>query len=326
MTTSIRATLAASCIIPALVCVYGAAQQSTNSFSEEELIRLIRMGVTASTIVSLVQKWGIDFKPDGPTLARLKKKGAPDALLEAIRRAAPHGQPKAPAVPETVRPAPPSQRETPAIAPPEETAKRLVAERHLRLSQLKAHDKDFDGALAELAEAEKVRPQWGQVFYRRGLVFADLRRYAEAANEWKKYLTVAGAEADVKTVQDKIVEWGFQGEKDEKERRLKGEGERNFKDFNAAGAKDQPVVQRTIDLPLKPPTPPALNISVTTQPPSATIYADSAPMNGKTPLSFHLSPGHHTLIIFAEGYRPVRREIDLPEDGVLTVNVTLSRQ
>jgi hypothetical protein len=89
---------------------------------------------------------------------------------------------------------------------------------------------------------------------------------------------------------------------------------------------DQSVVQRTIDLPLKPPTPPALNISVTTQPPSATIYADSAPMNGKTPLSFHLSPGHHTLIIFAEGYRPVRREIDLPEDGVLTVNVPLSRQ
>jgi type II secretory pathway predicted ATPase ExeA len=89
---------------------------------------------------------------------------------------------------------------------------------------------------------------------------------------------------------------------------------------------DQSVIQRTIDLPLKPPTPPALNISVTTQPPSATIYADGAPMNGKTPLSFHLSPGHHTLIIFTEGYRPVRREIDLPEGGALTVDVILSRQ
>jgi hypothetical protein len=89
---------------------------------------------------------------------------------------------------------------------------------------------------------------------------------------------------------------------------------------------DQAVVQRTIDLPLTPPTPPAFNISVTTQPPAATIYVDGAPMSGKTPSSFHLSPGHHTLIIFAQGYRPARREIDIPEDATLTVSVTLSGQ
>jgi hypothetical protein len=69
-----------------------------------------------------------------------------------------------------------------------------------------------------------------------------------------------------------------------------------------------------------------MNIAVTTNPPSATVYVDGAPMGGKTPLSFHLSPGHHTLIMFAAGYRPVRRNIDVPEDRALTVNATLSGQ
>ena len=89
---------------------------------------------------------------------------------------------------------------------------------------------------------------------------------------------------------------------------------------------DQAVVQRTIDLPLEAPKPPTMNVAVTTSPPVATVYADGAPMGGKTPTSFHLSPGHHILIIFAAGYRPVRREIDVPEDGALTVNATLSGQ
>jgi type II secretory pathway predicted ATPase ExeA len=87
---------------------------------------------------------------------------------------------------------------------------------------------------------------------------------------------------------------------------------------------DQAVVQRTIDLPPKPPTPPVMNVAVTTNPPSATVYVDGAPISGKTPISFHLSPGHHILIIFAGGYRPIRREVDVPQDGALTVNETLS--
>jgi tetratricopeptide (TPR) repeat protein len=112
----------------------------------------------------------------------------------------------------------------------------LEATRHLKAGQLKAQEKDFDGALAELAEAEKIRPQWGEVFYQRGLVFAELHRDAEAVNEWKKYLTVAGAEADVKTVRDKIVEWEYQAEKSERIRHLKEEGVRSLKGFNAEGA------------------------------------------------------------------------------------------
>ena len=279
MRATFRVTLAASCIIPALVCVYGAPQQGSNSFSEDDLIRLIKMEVSPNVIVNLVQKYGISFQPDKPTLERLKKEGAGDALLEAIRSAAPPPHPKAPATPppqpkvpaaplphpkapvtppphskapvtppphskasvtpppQPEAPATPApQPEVPATAPHEETAKMLEATRHLKLSQLKAHDKDFDGALAALAEAEKIRPQWGEVFYQRGLVFADLHRYAEAANEWKKYSAVAGAEADLKTVQDKIVEWEYQAEKGEKIRRLKDEGARSLKSFNAEGA------------------------------------------------------------------------------------------
>jgi tetratricopeptide (TPR) repeat protein len=112
----------------------------------------------------------------------------------------------------------------------------LEATRHLRLSQLKAQGKDFEGALAELAEAEKIRPQWSEVFFQRGLVFAELHRYAEAANEWKKYLAVAGAEADVKTVQDGIAEWENRAGKGERIRHLKDEGARSLQSFNADAA------------------------------------------------------------------------------------------
>jgi tetratricopeptide (TPR) repeat protein len=211
--------LVASCTISALVCVYGAPQRSANSLTEEDLIKLIRTGASANAMITLVQKYGISFQPDEPTLERLKKEGAPDALLDALRPAPPPLQPK---------PAEPATHQG--------TGKMLEAERHLKLSQLKAQDKDFDGALAELAEAEKIRPQWGDVFYQRGLVFAELHHYAEAANEWKKYMAVAGPEADMKTVQDKIVEWEYQAEKDEKLRRLKDEGAQDIKEFNAEGA------------------------------------------------------------------------------------------
>jgi hypothetical protein len=89
---------------------------------------------------------------------------------------------------------------------------------------------------------------------------------------------------------------------------------------------DQAVVQRSINLPPKPSTTPELNITVTANPPAATIYADGAPKAGSTPASFHLLPGHHILIISAAGFRPARREIDVPEDGTLTVNVELTAQ
>jgi len=131
---------------------------------------------------------------------------------------------------------PPPQSKVPTASAHEKTAAESEAARHLKLSQLKALDKDFDGALAELAEAEKIRPQWSEVFYQRGLVFAELHRYAEAASEWKKYLALGGAEADVKTIQDKIGDWENRADKGDRIQRLKDEGARSIQGFNADGA------------------------------------------------------------------------------------------
>jgi Flp pilus assembly protein TadD len=199
--------------------VYGTSQQSAGSLSQDQLIKLIKTGASAEAMVNLVQKYGINFQPDVATLERLKKEGAPDVLLEAIQHASPPPPPKA----------------APAT-PLEDTAKMLEAERHLKLSQLKAQDKDFDGALAELEEAEKIRPQWSEVLYQRGLVLAELHRYREAANEWNKYLSIAGPEADLKTVKDKITEWEYQADKGEKSQRLTQQGEQNLKHFDAEAA------------------------------------------------------------------------------------------
>jgi tetratricopeptide (TPR) repeat protein len=223
MRATFPVALVASCTISALVCVYGNSQRSANTLTEEDLIKLIKTGASPNALITLVQKYGISFQPDEATLARLKKEGAPDILLDAIRPAPPPPQPKPP------EPAPRPETH-------QQTARMLEAEQHLKLSQLKAQDKDFEGALAELVEAEKIRPQWEDVFYQRGLVFAQLHRYTEAANEWKKYLTLAGAQADAKTVQDKIVEWEYQAQKDQKLRQLEDQGEQDLKDFNAEGA------------------------------------------------------------------------------------------
>ena len=238
MRATFPVALVASCTISALVCVYGASQRSGNTFTEADLIELIKMGANPRAIVKLVQKYGISFQPDEATLARLKKAGAPDILLDALRPVPPPPQHKPP-------------EPTPSPETHQQTAKMLEAEQHLKLSQLKAQDKDFDGALAELVEAEKIRPQWEDVFYQRGLVFAQLHRYPEAANEWKKYLTLAGPQADAKTVQDKIVEWEYQAQKDQKLRQLEDEGEQDLKDFNAEGAiaAFQEVVKTQASLP-----------------------------------------------------------------------------
>jgi tetratricopeptide (TPR) repeat protein len=273
MRTTVRVALAVGCVIAALTGIYGAQQESENSYSEEELISLLRSGIPADILVSHVNEWGINFNPDEPALARLEKEGAPPALLNAIRSAGRGRAAKSVAKPETVQPAPPPSRAKPptegelahptpppheakpstnaaappppsppspptkpAVTAPAEDPQALQAERHLKRSQLKEHEKDFEGALAELRDAGDARPQWGEVYYQRGLVLADLHRYGEAAEEWKKYLALAGPEADVKTVQEKIVEWGSRGEQDTTTRLLRSEASQNLMDYNTGRA------------------------------------------------------------------------------------------
>jgi general secretion pathway protein A len=83
------------------------------------------------------------------------------------------------------------------------------------------------------------------------------------------------------------------------------------------------MVAKSVELPPAAPSAPEMNVQVTTIPPNATVFADGTPM-GDTPTSFHMSPGHHTLILFASGFEPLRREIEVPESGIVRVNETLA--
>jgi serine/threonine-protein kinase len=63
-----------------------------------------------------------------------------------------------------------------------------------------------------------------------------------------------------------------------------------------------------------------------TIPIGATVLADGSPVNGKTPTSFRLPVGSHTLVISLSGYRPVQQQVTVTENSTTTVNVTLPSQ
>jgi hypothetical protein len=67
-------------------------------------------------------------------------------------------------------------------------------------------------------------------------------------------------------------------------------------------------------------------VNLRTIPPGATVYADGAPVGGQSPMSFRLPAGRHTLTISLAGYRAVRREVNVPPDGLAPVNEVLNRQ
>jgi eukaryotic-like serine/threonine-protein kinase len=71
---------------------------------------------------------------------------------------------------------------------------------------------------------------------------------------------------------------------------------------------------------------PTGTVSLKTTPPGASVYADGAPVGGQTPTSFRLSAGRHTMTISLAGYRAVRREVEVPPDGLATVNEVLNHQ
>jgi tetratricopeptide (TPR) repeat protein len=90
--------------------------------------------------------------------------------------------------------------------------------------------------LREFAEAEKIRPQWGEVFIERGLVLADLERYSEAAAEWKKYLAGAEPGANVKSYSRQIEEWEKQAQRNQEANRLIDRGREDLRNLDAEGA------------------------------------------------------------------------------------------
>jgi hypothetical protein len=85
------------------------------------------------------------------------------------------------------------------------------------------------------------------------------------------------------------------------------------------------IITRKITLGGEPAAPTG-TVQVRTIPPGATIYADGAPAGGPAPTSFRLPAGRHTLTISMPGYRPVRREVNVPADGLAPINEVLNRQ
>jgi serine/threonine-protein kinase len=90
--------------------------------------------------------------------------------------------------------------------------------------------------------------------------------------------------------------------------------------------KDQAIITRKVDLGGAVSAAPTGIVEVRTIPPGAVVYADGTPVGGQTPTSFRLTPGRHTLTIALSGYRPLRREIDVPANGSVPVNEILPRQ
>jgi serine/threonine-protein kinase len=65
-------------------------------------------------------------------------------------------------------------------------------------------------------------------------------------------------------------------------------------------------------------------VEVRTNPPGATLYADGKVVAGTTPTSIRLTAGRHTLTLSLAGYQSVQKDVDVPADGTIAVNETLS--
>jgi hypothetical protein len=89
--------------------------------------------------------------------------------------------------------------------------------------------------------------------------------------------------------------------------------------------KDGALLRRTVTLRGAPELVTGI-VEVRTIPPGATVFSDTGPVGTPTPTSFRLRAGHHTLIISSPGYRPIRRDIEVPREGSLQVQETLPRQ
>ncbi len=201
----------------------GSPPQAAKPLSEQELVSLLEKGVSSSALASMVESYGISFRPDDATFARLKKSGAQESLLESLRQ-------KIPGLRLTIQ----GGSITPAT--PTSEPNTLRASRHLELGQRKAQERDFEGALGEFAEAERIEPQWDAVFYHRGLALAALGRYSDAAAEWKKYLAVSPGGVDKEPFLRKIAEWTAEAQKMEKVQGLLEQGNQQLRRIDAEGA------------------------------------------------------------------------------------------
>ncbi|MBI4166173.1 MAG: hypothetical protein HY508_10620 [Acidobacteria bacterium] len=199
------------------------AQQAVAPLTDRELIYLLEKKVSSSALVGMVQSYGVAFSADAEIMDQLKKAGASEDLLETIRKRAKKREIQI----EVVRSEPPAPEPEPVPAP---------AREHLQLSEQKLKSYDYEGALQEIAKAERIMPQWGQIFHQRGLVFEALGRYSEAASEWKQYLALAEKNVDKAAIQKQIAEWEGNANKVDKTRALLIKGEQQLQAGDSKGA------------------------------------------------------------------------------------------
>ena len=199
------------------------ALQAGAPLTEREITYLLEQKVSATALAEMVQSYGVAFPADKDIFARLKNAGASEALLDTIRKQAKTRELQI----EVIRPEPP---------PPEPVVIPAPAREHLQLGQQKLKINDYEGALQEFAEAERIRPQWDQVFKQRGLVFEALGRYPEAASEWKQYLALAPADVNKATIQQQIAEWEGEATRVSKTRELLTSGDQQLQGGDTKGA------------------------------------------------------------------------------------------
>ena len=223
MKSCCRLMLLAALAVMCWGTLFASAQQAAKPLTEQELVYLLQKKVSSDALANMVESFGVTFQLDPEVLDRLKKAGAQDVLLKSIER-------KAKPIKSGVE-ATKSESATPvpeAVPPP--------AQLHLEHGQRMLENHDYEGALLEFAEADRIRPQWEQVFYHRGLALAALGFYSDAAAEWKKYLTVAPAGVDRVATQQKITDWESQASKIAKARSLLNQGDQQLQRHDSGGS------------------------------------------------------------------------------------------
>lgn len=68
-------------------------------------------------------------------------------------------------------------------------------------------DKRFDRAVKRYAQALTIVPWWPEGHFNRALILGEMRLFAEAIREMKRYLALMPNAADAQKAQDKIYEW-----------------------------------------------------------------------------------------------------------------------
>ncbi len=134
--------------------------------SKEQVLGLVEGGVANQRVVGLVRSRKIDFNPTAQYLGKLRSAGASQAVIEAVRQAAPL-----------------------------KTAKTL-SERHVSVTEARLSEaqnnqgiKDLEKgdrshAIAEFQEALRDNPENAQAHNNLGLAFAGIRELNAAINEY----------------------------------------------------------------------------------------------------------------------------------------------